>query len=297
MAQAELSGWVESIIHNFWATAAENSLQNQENDRAFEAPLVGFSSGNDPLYQQLKADIGSFYLTPLEAFQKAFPDHAVAAEELSVISWILPHIAQTKADNARETLYPADRWARGKLYGEPFNAALRRFLVATFKKEGIDAVAPLMAPFWAGGVSERYGIASNWSERHAAYVSGLGTFGLCDGLITPVGKAMRCGSVIAKMPLTPTPRAYSDHHEYCLHFSHGSCGQCIQRCPVGAITENGHDKIKCRDYLAQLQAGYIKNNLGLNIDVCGLCQTGVSCESMIPARKLRGAQSAAKQNS
>ena len=44
-------------------------------------------------------------------------------------------------------------------------------------------------------MSEKYGMASCWSERHAAFVSGLGTFGLCDGLITPVGKAMRCGSV------------------------------------------------------------------------------------------------------
>jgi len=81
--------------------------------------------------------------------------------------------------------------------------------------------------------SERYGFASAWSERHVAYASGLGTFGLCDGLITPKGKAMRCGSVAAQIQVPPTPRPYQDHHAYCLHFSQGSCGLCITRCPSG----------------------------------------------------------------
>jgi hypothetical protein len=35
--------------------------------------------------------------------------------------------------------------------------------------------------------------ASSWSERHAAHAAGLGTFGLCDGLITAKGKAMQGG--------------------------------------------------------------------------------------------------------
>ena len=39
-------------------------------------------------------------------------------------------------------------------------------------------------------------------ETHAAHAAGLGTFGLCDGLITPIGKAIRVGSVVAKMNFT-----------------------------------------------------------------------------------------------
>jgi epoxyqueuosine reductase QueG len=48
-------------------------------------------------------------------------------------------------------------------------------------------------PEWSRRPSEKYVFSSNWSERHAAYTAGLGTFGLCDGLITPLGKAMRVG--------------------------------------------------------------------------------------------------------
>jgi ferredoxin len=59
--------------------------------------------------------------------------------------------------------------------------------------------------------------------------------------ITPKGKAMRCGSVIARIQVPATPRPYEDHHAYCLFFSSGTCGQCISRCPSGAITKAGHD--------------------------------------------------------
>jgi len=38
------------------------------------------------------------------------------------------------------------------------------------------------------------GPASSWSERHAAYAAGLGTFSLNDALITPKGIAHRLGS-------------------------------------------------------------------------------------------------------
>jgi len=49
----------------------------------------------------------------------------------------------------------------------------------------------MLSPPFKRETSEKYGYASSWSERHIAYVAGLGTFGFCDDLITPVGKAMR----------------------------------------------------------------------------------------------------------
>ncbi|MDI3499784.1 MAG: epoxyqueuosine reductase, partial [Synergistaceae bacterium] len=105
---------------------------------------------------------------------------------------------------------------------------------------------------------------------------------LCDGLITPLGKAMRVGSVVALMDLPPTPRPYSDHRQYCLFFSDGTCGKCIGRCPVGAITKEGHDKEKCYQHVHVTAAAYAKAKFGIDGLGCGLCQTGVPCESRIP---------------
>jgi len=55
--------------------------------------------------------------------------------------------------------------------------------------------------------SEGYTFASTWSERHAAHTFGIGTFGLCDGLITSRGKAMRCGSLVANIQIPSTKGA------------------------------------------------------------------------------------------
>jgi len=94
------------------------------------------------------------------------------------------------------------------------------------------------------------GPASTWSERHIAHAAGLGTFGLSDGLITARGIAHRCGSVVFNAACTPTPRPYTHYQEYCPYLMDGSCGVCMARCPVGAISPSGHDKVKCSNYLS-----------------------------------------------
>jgi epoxyqueuosine reductase QueG len=94
---------------------------------------------------------------------------------------------------------------------------------------------------------------------------------------------MRAGSVVARVQVPPTPRAYTDHREYCLFFTRGICGKCIPRCPVGALTEAGHDKAKCLNHLHPTTSDYVKSHYGFEGYGCGMCQTGVPCESKIPA--------------
>jgi epoxyqueuosine reductase QueG len=165
---------------------------------------------------------------------------------------------------------------------------MRRYVVACLEKAGHPAIAPMLASNWAIVKSLRFSYASSWSERHAAHAAGLGTFGLCDGLITARGKAMRAGSVVAKISIEPTLRPYADHRAYCLFFAEGSCGKCIDRCPARAITEVGHDKEKCRNYLLRCRE-YVKNTYKFEGYGCGLCQVGVPCEAGIPVEAARKA--------
>jgi epoxyqueuosine reductase len=275
------ASWVESVIRRFVNESPENSLKNVNNEKAWAEPLVAFSSGADPLYQFYKKDIGEFYFSPLEIFLGTFPKVRATEAQLTVISWILPHTEATKSEHRKETKFPTERWARARKFGEDFNDALRRHVVTALKTKGIEAVAPSLSPLWGTRRSGKYAITSNWSERHAAYAAGLGTFGLCDGLITAKGKAMRCGSVVAKINITPSDRPYHDHHAYCLFYSKGTCGKCIDRCPVKAISKAGHDKLKCSKYVKST-TDYIMTHYGIEIYGCGLCQTGVPCESQIP---------------
>ncbi|MCF8079367.1 MAG: epoxyqueuosine reductase [Desulfobacterales bacterium] len=285
MVDLPQSAWITSVIEDFIANSPENNLQNRTGEKAFENPLVGFAGGADPIFDDYKTHVGPFHWTPLEIFRTTFAESCIEAGDLTVISWILPQTSRTRADNRKQDRFPAERWARARVFGEKVNEKLRAQVVCRLEERGIQAVAPMLSPGWSREISPRYGYASKWSERHAAYAAGLGTFGLCDGLITEKGKAMRTGSVVARCRIQPSPRPFTDHHAYCLFYAKGTCGKCIERCPVGAISEKGHDKEKCKAYMrGEVVRGYIKEHYGFEGKGCGLCQTKVPCEAVNPVR-------------
>jgi len=87
----ESADWLDNAIKDFIATSPENSLQDKTNERAWDEPLVGFSNGADPIYQGYKQNVGEFHWTPLEIFSEIYPDLDVSPEDLTIISWVLPH--------------------------------------------------------------------------------------------------------------------------------------------------------------------------------------------------------------
>jgi len=89
--------------------------------------------------------------------------------------------------------------------------------------------------------------------------------------------------------LPASPRPYAGFRSNCLFYSGAKCGKCIQRCPAGAISEKGHDKVKCFNCLIEMkekarQAGLLPDYIGTDIIGCGFCQVGVPCESRIPLK-------------
>jgi hypothetical protein len=277
----EDTNWILSMIRQFIEKSHENKLRSEGNEKAWIEFLVGFSNGSDPLYQFYKKDIGDFYLSPSDFFAHTYPKTKFKGKDLTVITWILLQTEKTKSDHRLQNQIPTERWVRARIFGEQVNDKLREYVITNLRKAGFEAVAPVLSPLFNIQKFGNYGWSSTWSERHAAYAAGLGTFGLCDGLITPKGKAMRCGSVIAKINIPPSKRPYKDHHAYCLFYAKGTCGECIKRCPVGAISEQGHDKEKCKKYL-DFTAKYVPTHYGFEGYGCGFCQTGVPCESEIP---------------
>ncbi len=280
--------WIETMIRDFIAGSSQNTLEDGSKEAAWDDVLVGFASGADPIWQQYKEYIGAFHWTPWEVFNQHCPQETAAPDELTVISWVLPQRKLVRDSNRQAVTYPSEKWARIRVYGEAFNVALRHHVVRELEEKGHAAIPPMLVPNWAIVQSRRFSYASSWSERHAAHAAGLGTFGLCDGLITGKGKAMRAGSVIARISIEPTQRPYADHRAYCLFFAEGTCGKCIDRCPARAITEAGHDKEKCRQHLARSRE-YVQKTYRFEGYGCGLCQVGVPCESIIPVKSARKA--------
>jgi epoxyqueuosine reductase QueG len=192
---------VERIINEFCESAPSNSLHLETGEKAWAEPHVAIARGDDPLFLGNKEMIGPFLWTPEEAYALAFPDSPVPARELRVISYVLPQTPKTRADQRLEDRMPAERWARSRFHGEEFNCDLRLHLAETLTRAGYPSVAPERLPGFGYQHSERFGLASNWSERHAAFVAGHGTFGLSDGMITRWGKAVRFGSVVSRIDL------------------------------------------------------------------------------------------------
>jgi epoxyqueuosine reductase len=282
LSESQAAEIITKEIRDFAKSAPENRLPYDKDYLIFDEPLVRFAGGEDGLFRDYKAIISPAYLTPREALAKTFnkkPEELPA--RLSVISWILPITEATRKTNRAETKIPTRVWAHTRWYGEFFNEALRRHAVELLTKLDYLATAPALQPFWARLEDPRTGQFSNWSERHTAYVAGHGTFSLSDGFITERGIAHRCGSVVTDMPLPVSERKAKNPYSNCLFYANGSCKACIARCPCGAITEKGHDKIRCARY-QRGDIGYLLKEYEVGVQGCGLCQTNVPCEDRNP---------------
>lgn len=243
----------------------------------FDAPLVGFGAADDELFACFKNPevIGPWHMSP-EEWQPGAK---------TVISLFFPMSRAVIESNRAAKGKAAKLWTYARIEGQAFISAYTRSLCDWFREQGFDGCGPCVDPRFqkvtAGKGIEGYPeinrktFGSRWSERHAAFVCGLGTFGLSKGLITERGMAGRFTSVIVTAALEPDTRPYTEVYEYCTH-----CGACARRCPAKAIDlETGKNHGKCGLYL-KISKVIHHPRYG-----CGLCQTKVPCEHCVPPRR------------
>lgn len=284
MAQSN-EEFLRKTIVEFVESSPGNRMDKLDGSPYYDEPLVGFSSGDDPLYSEFKSIIGDYHFTPKELLEKMVAEGDAASDQsldnVSVVSYVLPITEKTRISNRPQKKYPSIEWAHTREHGEEFNNMVREHLVNAIREAGYMAIAPHGSKYFEVKKEE---LNSNWSERHACYVSGLGTFSLSDGFITPSGIAHRCGNVVTNMKLTPTPREAEGPYANCLHYREDTCRKCVERCPVGVITaEDGHDKEGCLFHVYTTCLNGKKEEFGLESATgCGLCQTAVPCEFAIP---------------
>jgi epoxyqueuosine reductase len=278
--------FVESEIVSFVHNSPLNRMPGDDIRVMFDKPMVRFAAGDDPIFTQYKTVISPNHLTPREALALSLKKNpADLPATLSVISWILPITAKTRQSNRGQTIEPSLFWANTRWYGEQFNDALHNHVVKLLTEKGYLATAPALQPYLNRQYNEK-GAYTNWSHRHIAYAAGHGTFSLSDGFITEKGIAHRTGSVVTDLVLPPSPRTANTPFANCLPFVGTKCRACIIRCPAGAITESGHNKIKCENYLTE-QFAPMRKALKSGNTGCGLCQTKVPCEFKNPTVNMK----------
>lgn len=279
---------LSSAIYRFVQQSAGNIIQPQiaicqevAGISIFDAPLLGISSADDILYEKLKQEevIGNHVLLPRDWLPSA----------QSVISFFLPFTSEIKKSNQRdiqkssEAMVPSAGWLHGRIEGQAFVFELCEFISDYLAQRGYQAVVPSTDPRFTAveeagtnpKLPSHLSYTSVWSERHAAYISGLGTFGLSRGLITKLGICGRFGSVITDALLAPSAREYTGVYDYCIF-----CGACISNCPAHAIDlQSGKQHKPCCDYVRSTKEKFFPRY------GCGKCQVAVPCESGIPAQK------------
>ena len=276
MTKAELINISQDLLNNYQnAPLSEelSSLLGTDEFCFFDAPLVGVAAADDPVFEKMKEPqiIGEHFITPLQWLENA----------KSVISFFVPYTAAVRKANStcpKEEIAPEYIFAKN--YAVPYIDALTEKLVSAIKAEGYSAVVPSLesdrmktAVITPDG--SRLKFTSGWSERHAAYACGLGTFGISGGLITAKGVAGRYISIVTDMPLEADERPYTDPYEYCT-----LCGACIVRCPGDAITvEDKKDKAKCSAFVNTTKEKFAP------LYGCAKCQCGVPCANGIPKKK------------
>ncbi len=228
--------------------------------RMYERPLVGVSSAQDEMYEKyIHPDIvGENYMPPSQWLDGA----------RSVISIFNPFTQHIKDSNAGGDM-PSYEWLHGRIEGEAYVVAAAQALAESLRSKGAQAMVP--------GADERFTVYtqpkfySNWSERHAAYIAGLGTFSLNRAVITQKGIAGRFCSVITDIELTTDERKYAGLYDNC-----SLCGACRRACPADTINKHGKAHMPCYTFIEKVKAQH-PPWYG-----CGKCQCGMPCESGIP---------------
>lgn len=241
--------------------------------RLFDTPLACVAAADDPMFEALKAP---------EAVHPEYrtPDMWLCGAR-SVVSVFAPFTKQVKESNAKDMAFPSDEWQHGRIEGQDMLTAAGEFLCEWFTREGYHAVAPSLSPEFRS--LSRFAVT--WSERHTAYIAGLGTFGISKGLITEKGVAGRFVSVVTDCALPATRRAYGELYEYC-----SRCGKCARNCPTGCIDpargpHGAKAHAPCSDFLDGIRSLPPRGASNRSRYGCGKCQVAVPCQDRIPVRR------------
>jgi epoxyqueuosine reductase QueG len=233
-------------------------------DRGWEEPLIAFARSNDPLFNQLK--------------RLVHPGHALPEDFLkgakTVVAFFIPFRKQV-IDSNKQGHFCSRSWALSYIETNDLIKAVNEYICSIINAKGYQAVyVPATHNF------NETTLLSDWSHRSAAYIAGLGTFGVNHMLITAKGCCGRIGSLITDLELKPTARPAT---EYCLYLADGSCGACVDKCVNEALFTDSLDKHKCYEMCLANAARF--KDLEMIADVCGKCLVDLPCSRNNPVRQ------------
>ncbi len=290
---------VQRFLEELFAESDLNRLPGEfGKGRIFAGPLIGISRGDDPIFWKFKEVVHPDHLTPGEMWMKnGLPGSDDLPRQLRILSIIFPYDKAIQDENRGKTELPAEVYCVARNFANAFMKDVLNQTLIFFRERKYRAVAGSLSPAYQIFSRDLKRIASTWSERHIAFAAGLGTFSLHEALITEAGCNVRIASVVTEALLRATTRKDENPYGNCLYYAQKKCKKCIDRCPAGAISEEGHDKVRCYSY-GRVVAEKMQPRLGpilkphyrlvdgneqISYPVgCALCQFDVPCMDKNP---------------
>jgi epoxyqueuosine reductase QueG len=238
-----------------------NEFSNREDVHTrWKDAIVRFADANDSLFYNLRSAVSSTHAMP-----KDFLDEAE-----TVIVYFIPFTDEINKSNikGREC---SEEWARAYVESNKLMQELNQYLADELEDSGYKSYA---IPGTYNFDTDK--LISDWSQRHVAYIAGLGSFGLNNMMITEKGCCGRIGSIVTSLKLEPSNRL---NEEYCLYKKNGKCKACVRRCVNNALKVDEFVRNNCYDICLENDKKY--SYLGL-CDICGKCTVGVPCSTKIP---------------
>lgn len=249
---------VQSIIKNY--------VRNYESvgkvETRWKEPIVAFADARDPMFNMLKEVVAPSHALPRDFM----------ADGKTVISYFLPfenYIPDSNIGGRKSS----KTWAVAYVETNTLIASLNFHIKKEIEKLGYKAELISMALSFTPE-----NLKSDWSQRHVAYIAGLGKFGLNNMLITEKGCCGRVGTIITDLEIEPTKR---NQGEYCLYKAGKNCTRCIESCINDALTEEKFYRDRCYEMCSENGERY--KDLG-SCEVCGKCLVGVPCSFVNPMK-------------
>ena len=250
MKPSELAQFIrETIIHE---------VNHNAFVTAYRDPVIGFVAADDPDFAHLSEWTAYPHLMPTDLLPGA----------RSVICFYLPFATEITHANAQEKEKVALEWALAYQDTNALVSKITSRLIELLNKYCIQSAAEP-----ATGNFDEIALRSHWSHKSIAVLSGIGSFGLHQLVITDSGCTGRFGSIVidAELPIEKPERK-----ERCEYFELGTCTDCVIGCPVNAISEdNPFDRHACRKQCIKNSSDFL--DLGDEIKVCGKCAVVGPC--------------------
>ncbi|MDR1204496.1 MAG: epoxyqueuosine reductase, partial [Peptococcaceae bacterium] len=213
--------------------------------RFYKPPLLAYGSASDDGFKKLKEPgvVGAHHMLPSDWIPDA----------KTVISIFMPFSDRVIQSNIKDPVIPSMEWRYARIDGQQHLLSTGALVRDALTASGHQAVMPQADDrYWAkvrdDGDRSRPLYSSNWSERHVAFVTGLGTFGLMTNIISKAGSCGRLISVVTDWETAPDEKDYAGMYDYC-----SKCKVCFLSCPGEAFGEDGKKSImKCQAFIGKM---------------------------------------------